>query len=64
MLNRKLIDVVTNIFGSIAGFPQLIHAFNCYQTGDMACTIEKGLEGIGILVMAYFIGKKAVDLPS
>lgn len=51
-------DIVTNIFGGVAGFPQVALGIALVQ--DKA-TLAEGLakisEGVGIFIVSYFVGK-------
>jgi len=63
MFSRSLINWITNLFGAVAGVPELIEGYLAFKGGDIGQGIMKIAEGAGILVVAYFVGKKAVDSP-
>lgn len=50
---------ITNLFGAIAGVPQIILGVTHLQGGDIPEGIAKIAEGIGLFVVAYFVGKPA-----
>lgn len=49
---------ITNIFGSIAGVPQILLGISYLESKQYGEAVAKIAEGVGILVMAYFVGKK------
>lgn len=55
------VNWITNILGSFAGGAQLLEAYGCYTQDNMGCAITKALEGLGIMAVAYFVGKKSSD---
>lgn len=50
-------DGIANIFGTIAGVPQVLLGITHLSNQDWAEGIAKIAEGVGLFVMAYFIGK-------
>jgi hypothetical protein len=51
-------NVITNIFGGVAGFPQVALGIAMLQDkSTIAEGIAKIAEGIGLFVVAYFVGK-------
>lgn len=53
----KNINAITNIFGTVAGVPQIILGITYLQGGQYAEGVAKIAEGVGLLVVAYFVGK-------
>lgn len=62
MWKAKVINWITNIFGTVAGVPQLIEGYFYFQNGDVANGIAKIAEGVGIFAIGYFTGKSALEL--
>lgn len=62
MWKAKVINWITNIFGTVAGVPQLIEGYFYFQNGDVANGIAKVAEGVGIFAIGYFTGKSALEL--
>jgi len=60
MWKASVINWVTNIFGTVAGVPQLIEGYFSITSGDVGHGIAKVAEGIGILAIGYFTGKSAL----
>lgn len=61
-IKYKVINMITNIFGSVAGVPQIVEGYFKITSGDdVAGGITRILEGIGIIVVAYFVGKKGSE---
>jgi len=51
-------DTIANIFGGVAGVPQVLLGISLVQDkATLAEGIAKIAEGIGIFVVAYFVGK-------
>lgn len=50
-------DGIANIFGTIAGVPQVLLGITHLSNKAWAEGIAKIAEGVGLFVMAYFIGK-------
>lgn len=48
---------VTNIAGALAGGPQILLGIAHIQSGDYAEGAAKIAEGIGLFIVAYFVGK-------
>ena len=61
MWKASVVNWATNIFGTVAGGPQLVEAYFCFQTKDYGCAVEKAAQGLGIIAVAYFVGKKTVE---
>jgi uncharacterized membrane protein YidH (DUF202 family) len=61
MWKASVINWITNIFGTIAGVPQLIEGYFSIQSGDLGHGIAKIAEGIGLLAIGYFVGKKGSE---
>lgn len=51
------INAITNVFGAVAGIPQIILGITLLQSGQYPEGAAKIAEGIGLLVVAYFVGK-------
>lgn len=53
----KNINAITNIFGAVAGIPQIVLGVTYLQTGQYAEAVAKIAEGVGLFIMGYFVGK-------
>ena len=53
---------ITNITGALAGGPQIVLGIGYIQGGQLAEGIAKIAEGIGLFVVAYFVGKPATPI--
>lgn len=62
MWKAKVINWITNIFGTVAGVPQLIEGYFLIQNDQVGQGIQKIAEGIGIFAIGYFTGKSALGL--
>lgn len=62
MWTLKVINWVTNLFGSVGGVAELIEAIQYFQQEDIAHGILKLLEGATLFVTGYFTGKSALSL--
>jgi len=62
MWKAKVINWLTNIFGTVAGVPQLIEGYFYFQSGDVGHGIAKVAEGISIFAIGYFTGKSTLAL--
>ena len=60
MWKATVINWITNIFGSVAGVPQLIEGYFLIQQEHVGAGIAKVAEGIGIFAIGYFTGKSAL----
>lgn len=57
------VNLITNIFGAVAGVPQVILGITLLQDRTtIAEGIAKITEGIGIFIVAYFVGKPNAPL--
>lgn len=62
MWKANVINWITNIFGTVAGVPQLIEGYFSIQSGDTGHGIAKIAEGLGIFAIGYFTGKSTLSL--
>ena len=53
----KNINAITNVFGAVAGVPQIILGITYIQSGQYPEAAAKIAEGIGLLIVSYFVGK-------
>lgn len=53
----KHVNAITNIFGAVAGIPQIILGVTYLQGGQYAEGAAKLAEGIGLFIVSYFVGK-------
>lgn len=57
-------NIVTNIFGTVAGVPQVALGIALLQDkSTIAEGIAKIAEGVGLFVVAYFVGKPGNEPP-
>ena len=62
MWKASVINWITNIFGTVAGVPQIIESYFAFSSGDIGHAIAKLTEGIGLLAIGYFTGKSTLAL--
>jgi len=55
----KNVNAITNVFGAVAGIPQIILGVSYLQAGQYGEGAAKIAEGIGLFIVAYFVGKPA-----
>jgi hypothetical protein len=53
----KNINAITNIFGAVAGIPQIVLGATLIGSGNYPEGIAKIAEGVGLFVVAFFVGK-------
>jgi hypothetical protein len=53
----KNVNAITNIFGAIAGVPQIILGATLLSNKSYAEGAAKIAEGIGLFIVAFFVGK-------
>lgn len=61
MWKLKAINWITNLFGGVAGVTELIQGLTYIQADDWGHGIAEIAKGIGLMTVAYFVGKKASD---
>ena len=54
----KSANAITNVFGAVAGVPQIILGITLVGNNEYAEGAAKIAEGIGLFIVAFFVGKK------
>lgn len=61
MWKLKAINWITNLFGGIAGVTELIQGLTYIQADDWGKGVAEIAKGVGLMAVAYFVGKRASD---
>lgn len=60
MWKVKVINWLTNIFGTVAGVPEILSGVIAINNNDIATGIMDIMKGVGILAIGYFTGKSVL----